>query len=213
VLAKTATPQRAGPTTTEAQIYEAALAVIAERGYHGMTLRQVAGQVGIQMASLYYYYDSKQAMLVDIMDRTMRGLAESVQAAVDPGASAEERLRQAIRGYVLFHANNRAAAFVTDAELRALEPRNHRKQLILRDAQEAVFLDLVTAGIASREFPLRDAKLFVFCMLTACTGVAAWFRPGQRLSAEQIADGYGDIFAGFAITGSGPARPSRRNSR
>lgn len=212
-MAKAATRQPGDTSTTESHIYEAALELIAERGYHGMTLRQVAGKVGIQMASLYYYYDSKQSMLVDIMERTMHALAETVAAAVDPEGSAEQRLRQAIRGFVLYHANNRSAAFVTDAELRALEPRNKKRHLALRDAQEGVFSDIINDGIASGEFPLKESKVFMFCMLTACTGVSTWFRPGQRLSAEQIADNYGDIFAGFAITGSPPSLPSRRASR
>jgi AcrR family transcriptional regulator len=167
---------------TEEQIYDAAVRLIAEWGYHGMTLRQVAAEVGIKMASLYYHYDSKQQILVRIMERTIGELTAEVGAAVDAADGREEKLRAAIRAHVRFHALNRAAAFVTDAELRSLEPANRRRMIRLRDDHEAIFTELV------------GDKLLVYALLSACTGVAGWFRPGRGLSPDEVAERYADIF-------------------
>ena len=67
---------------TEQSIYQAAVRLIFERGYHGTSLRAVAGEVGLQMASLYYYFPSKQDLLLQIMRHTMGDLTATVERAI-----------------------------------------------------------------------------------------------------------------------------------
>src|SRR5258707_518411 len=49
------------------KIRAAAVQLFAEMGYHAAPLRDIAGLAGIQAASIYYHYPSKQALLVEIM--------------------------------------------------------------------------------------------------------------------------------------------------
>ncbi len=52
---------------TKAEIHAAALELFSSRGYEKTSLREIAEQVGITKASLYYHYSSKQELLQAIV--------------------------------------------------------------------------------------------------------------------------------------------------
>jgi AcrR family transcriptional regulator len=186
---------------TEQSIYQAAVRLIFERGYHGTSLRAVAGEVGLQMASLYYYFPSKQDLLMQIMRHTMGDLTATVERAIAGAVDPEERLRAAIRAHILFHAERREEAFVVDAELRALVPANYAAVVETRDRYEQLFAEVLRDGAEQGRFRVPDAKLAVFGLMALFTGVAVWYRPNGRLSLEQVADIYTDLFLRGVLAG------------
>ncbi len=50
-------------TDTKSQILTAALDLFAQNGYEKTTMRAIAKKVGIQSASIYYFFDSKESLL------------------------------------------------------------------------------------------------------------------------------------------------------
>lgn len=52
---------------TKGEIHRAALELFSSRGYEKTSLREIAEQVGISKASLYYHYSSKQELLQAIV--------------------------------------------------------------------------------------------------------------------------------------------------
>jgi AcrR family transcriptional regulator len=60
------------PRTRE-RILDAALTLFAEKGYDATSMREIAEQLGITKAALYYHFDSKadivRAMLADVEDQ------------------------------------------------------------------------------------------------------------------------------------------------
>lgn len=55
------------------KIIEAARTIISEHGIQGATIRGIAEQAGVSTGAIYHYYDSKEAILYDVMDE---GLGE-----------------------------------------------------------------------------------------------------------------------------------------
>jgi len=180
---------------TEDVVYATAVRLIAERGFHGTSLRDVAAAVPLQPASLYYYFDSKQAMLLSIMRRTMHAMhaftEAAIAAAADDGATA--RLVAGVRAHVTFHGRNWRETLVTDSELRALEDGNRREIVSLRDRYQHMFVALLTEGTAEGVFRVEDVHLAATAIMTMCTGVAVWYRPSGRLSLEEIARQYSEL--------------------
>jgi len=50
------------------RLYDTAVALIAERGFDGTTLRDVAGRAGVSVGLLYRYFPSKQAVVLALYD-------------------------------------------------------------------------------------------------------------------------------------------------
>ncbi len=57
-----------------------------------------------------------------------------------------------------------------------------------RDAFERCYRDVIERGIALGEFAPVDVGVFTKAMLGAHNWVGVWFRPGGRLSGQEIAD-------------------------
>jgi AcrR family transcriptional regulator len=187
---------RPGRSNTEEVVYEAAVELMAARGYHGTSLRDVARAVGVQMSSLYYYFPSKQAMLLAIMRRTMREMQGFVEPAIRDAGSPREQLAAGIRAHVLFHGDRRRETLVTDSEIRALEPEGRDEIVGLRDRYGALFRDVLEAGREEGAFAFGDAHVATNALMTMCAGVAVWYRPDGPLTLQEIADTFAQLVIG-----------------
>lgn len=56
---------------TKALIMEAAMRLFSERGFHAVTVKEIAAAVGIRDASLYNHFSSKQAIFDAIVDEAL----------------------------------------------------------------------------------------------------------------------------------------------
>lgn len=63
------------------RIMEVAAQLFHEQGYEAVSLRDIAKGAGISSGSLYYYIESKQSLLVDLMEESLGGLLHAVSAA------------------------------------------------------------------------------------------------------------------------------------
>jgi AcrR family transcriptional regulator len=174
-----------GPKTLEA-IRKAGLRLIFEHGYEAMSLRQLAGEVGIQVGSLYNHISTKQELLFDLvqdhMNELLRQLDSTLQAKEDP----RDRLRAFVAFHVSYHMTRKREVFIANSELRSLEPRNYEAVVVLRGAYEQRLSDILTDGVVAGVFEVIDVQVATFAILSLLTGLCSWYRPGGRLTKQAI---------------------------
>lgn len=175
------------------KVLAAAVQLFAEYGYHAAPLRDIARIAGIQAASIYYHYPSKQALLVEIMETYMRRLNENLERIVRKQASPQQRLHEAIANHIRLHTSYKAEFFIIDTEIRALEGEHRTYVLSLRDHYEALLQGLLREGMEQGVFRQSDVKVSSYAIIAMCTEVAAWFRPDGRLSVQQVIDIYSQM--------------------
>jgi AcrR family transcriptional regulator len=73
------TPTNDGPRPTREQIPVVALQLFAEKGYDATSMREIAEQLNMTKAALYYHFDSKE----DIVRALVAGLLDQVTELVD----------------------------------------------------------------------------------------------------------------------------------
>lgn len=76
------------------QILDTALRLMSERGAAGTSMRQLAAACGVQVAAIYHYFESKDALLAAVVAERRYGTRLADPLPVDPGAPPQERLRQ-----------------------------------------------------------------------------------------------------------------------
>jgi AcrR family transcriptional regulator len=78
------------------RILDAAHAVFLEQGYAGTTMDAVARNAGVSKATLYVYFDGKDALFTAMVERARRRLSEAVRGiTTSTGTAPLERLRRA----------------------------------------------------------------------------------------------------------------------
>lgn len=172
------------------KILAAAVQLFAQYGYHAATMRDIASIAGIQAASIYYHYPSKQALLVEIMETHMRNLNANLERIVQRQGSIQERLHEAIANHIRLHTTYKSEFFIIDTEIRALEGENRTYILSMRDHYEDLLQQLLHEGMERGVFRQVDVKVASYAIIAMCTEVAVWFRPGGRLSVQQVIELY-----------------------
>jgi TetR/AcrR family transcriptional regulator len=71
----------AGPTAT--RILDIAEQLFAERGFAAVSVREIAGRVGLNQASLYNHFPSKQALYEAVLERGLRPILELLGAGAE----------------------------------------------------------------------------------------------------------------------------------
>jgi AcrR family transcriptional regulator len=164
-------------------------------GYAATSIRHIARALDIQGASLYAHVASKEDLLWAIVDRAASAFEQAADraAAETAGADAVERLAALVEAHVevVTAEPQRSSVFVT--EWRHLSGVRRAGIAARRDAYEARFRDTIGDGIAGGAFRTTDPAIAATFILTALNGIATWYRPDGRLSADRIADHYVEL--------------------
>ena len=95
-----------GPKRRTAEIIAAAAKVFARRGYHGASTQDIADVLGIRQASLYYYFESKEAIVLAFYDRAYGELGPMLEEA-QTGKKLDARMEGLITAKFRYFEPNR----------------------------------------------------------------------------------------------------------
>src|ERR1700735_454939 len=91
---------------TRARILQSALATFRERGFEQSTMREIAAVAGVAVGAAYYYFDSKDAIVMAFYQRAQQEMAPSLDAILSEAKTFEARIRGLItHKFKYFHAN------------------------------------------------------------------------------------------------------------
>lgn len=152
-----------------ALILNTAASIFAREGFDGASMNQVAKACGISKANIYHYYESKVALLFDLLEEYLRELRDRVCEVPNEGLDVEERLRRTIHAVMLAY---RGADDRHRLQLNGLGALPEEQQKILRDYQREMVrhLSAIVRELAPERFggdkgKLRAATMAVFGML------------------------------------------------
>ena len=187
------------------KIKQVAIDLFFRKGYFATSISEIARGCGIQKASIYHHFPAKEDILFCIMQATMTDLMAALGRNLDMNADVECRMRAAVRSHVAFHLSRQKETFIASSELRGLSQPHFSKIVALRDEYEQVFQTLIASGIEAGIFAPGDVKILSYAILTLCTAGAGWYKPGGRLSVEDIVAIYENFILNGLKKGSMPA--------
>jgi AcrR family transcriptional regulator len=92
---------------TRSRILEAALSVFRERGFEKATMREIAAEAGVAVGAAYYYFDSKDALVLAFYERAQSHMHAQTEAALDKAKTLGARLHAIISAKFTYFAPNR----------------------------------------------------------------------------------------------------------
>jgi TetR/AcrR family transcriptional regulator, cholesterol catabolism regulator len=190
--------RRAPADGRAAEVYRTAAKIILEKGYDATSVSDIADALGITKAGLYHYITGKTELLFDIMKY---GLDELEREVLVPAAlidDPEERLRFIISTHARIVTRGDGAVTILVDEARALTPAQNRT--VTRMKRKYIDALRSTLDELQKKRKLRDVDTTViaFSVTGSINWLSRWYRPGGRLTAEEIAGQIVDIaFHGF----------------
>lgn len=183
-------------TPARRRLYEVALELFGQAGYHGVSIRDIATVLGQQNSAIYFHVASKQELLYDlelIGHRShLAGLRESLAAA---GDDPRDQLVAVVTAHLQTHLDYPSMARVTNRELGALSPSQLREVLTIRGQAEQVFVDVIEGGVRAGAFSTTDPFLDGKAIGAMGIRIPEWWTERSPRTREQIITRY----TGYAL--------------
>ena len=134
---------------TERRILHAALELFRDEGFDQTTMRAIAARAGVATGAAYYYFPSKDAIVMAFYERSCAGMQPRLAEVLEQAKGFEARLRELIQVKLEYFAPNRGvlrALLKNGADPRhPLSPFNTATKPI-RDIDLAWFTRLMEDG-------------------------------------------------------------------
>jgi AcrR family transcriptional regulator len=189
-------PPRALLEGTAGRIHEAALVLFGQRGYHAVSMRDLAAEVGLKPSSIYAHVQSKQQLLTALVRAGHLEHRDALRASMlEAGSAPAEQLRALVAAHVTIHATYPLLTRVCNRELGSLSDEHRAEILAIRLDAERMFLEVIERGKRLGDFGDADPVLAVAAIGAMGMRVADWWHPAVGVSAEELSRTY----AGFAL--------------
>lgn len=175
-------------------IFDGAIKLFNEVGYHGASIRDIAAAADVTVASIYYHFDSKQEILQEIMVAILTDVIEATEASIaDASDEPTSQLGALVRCWVEFHTARQAEALIGASEIRSLDEAGLARIVGLRDRQEDIFRAVIDRGVAAGDFKTPDAHEATRAVINMGRSIVNWYRPDGPASAKDLADTYAHL--------------------
>jgi len=169
------------------RILHAAVEAFSRIGYPSASMAQLAQSCGTSKAGLYHYFESKEALLFEALDRHTARLLSLIEDARARSAQGPERWAALVRGLMPEYQRSRAfhAALINDVKF--LPAAQHQHIVV----QQRAVVDAV-ARTLEEAFPARvnagNRKPVAMALLGMINFTFAWLRPDGPMSYEQFGE-------------------------
>jgi AcrR family transcriptional regulator len=92
---------------TRARILDAAIGLFRRRGFEAATMREIAVEAGVAIGAAYYYFESKNAIVLAFYDRSRHEMAPLLEAALASSGDLRSRLAAVIAVKLNYFLPNR----------------------------------------------------------------------------------------------------------
>jgi AcrR family transcriptional regulator len=178
-------------TPARRRLYEVAIDLFGNQGYHAVSIRDIAEALGQQPSAIYFHVSSKLDLLfeLELIGHRM-GFGALRDALMDAGSDPREQLAAVARAHMTVHLMHPALARVANREMRALAEDQLREVLAIRAQAEQIFIDVVERGVRMGVF--HAANPFLVGKAVGAMGVRLpeWWTPDAPVSRAEVVEQY-----------------------
>lgn len=169
-------------------IMEKAAELFARVGFNGASVSELAAACGVSKSLLYHYYESKEAVLHEVMASHIEVLTADVEHVMAMEATALERLRELVHRFMQHYvgASNRQKVLLN--EIGNL-PEEERKMVVATQRRliDSVQSLLTEIHPALKGEPVR-ARVETMLLFGMINWTHTWFNPEGPISAHDLAE-------------------------
>jgi AcrR family transcriptional regulator len=184
------------PVDRRERILAVAAALFARKGVAATTVREIADEVGILSGSLYHHFESKEAMVDEIISSYLEDLRSRYKEVLAREADPRTRLHDLVVASLEVVEAHPHATEIYQNDVNYLI--QYERFAYLRNAGKEVqraWLEVLNAGIANGTFRRDlDPKILYRLMRDALWLSVRWFKPTRDYPLSRLAEDCVSVF-------------------
>lgn len=158
------------------EIMESAIAIIAEKGYHGTTMEDIASRLLMTKGSLYYYFKNKQELVYESQIKLLNESLENFKLVEKMKTDAQEKLVKMIRLHTEHLVSNKAGFELMIKPEEIFTEEQLEEIYRLREAYAVKYDELLKEGIEDGSFHIEEDEIKIVrnLLLGALNWVMQW---------------------------------------
>ncbi len=166
--------------------------LISQKGYHGVSLQQIANKTKLHKSSLFHYLKNKEELILRILEASVDQASAKLEKLVgNKELIPKEKLRKAIEEHLTsLLTEHRANATIYLNELRGLSRKNQKEYLTKRKRYQKDFEKIIEGMKGEGYFQGLDPKIVTAGILGMLNWTARWYKKTGRLTIEEISDNF-----------------------
>lgn len=174
-----------------------------QKGFSETSIQDIANSVGVTKGTFYYYYASKENLLMDIHLHYICDLLDKQRAILQTVKGYRKQLSEIVALIVYDMKFRRAHGQIYLREMRNLTEEHAEKIKEKREEFRLNVTQVIASGVQAGEFQkYLNPTITSLAILGITNWSYQWFNPDGELSVEELADQYVDIILhGIAAEG------------
>ncbi len=176
-------------------MFEAAERLFGERGFHSVSMSEIAAASGVTKPMLYGHFSSKQDLYEQCIERARSRMFEEIEAAIAAAGSPLERLELFVGTYfdILWRWRRHWGVLYGEASPSAVAAMRERNA----QAISAALADVV---------PEARIELLANALVGAGEQAGRWWLSGAEISRDELVDGFVLLSRGMIFAAAGAIR-------
>ncbi len=175
------------------ELLEKISGLFAKRGYEKSSMRDIAAHLGITKAGLYYYFENKQQMLVDIINYGMDEALSRMRQELPQIRNAEEKVEWIIRHQIGFYSQHQSQTKVSIHERDALEAK-HARVISKKEKAYVKIVSQIVKEIVDENHASISPQVATFSLLGMLNWLVHWYDPQGEVSPDRLASNMLSLF-------------------
>src|SRR5262249_8852939 len=184
------------PADRHQQILAIAAALFASKGVAATTVRELADEVGILSGSLYHHFDSKEAMVDEILAPYLKDLREAYKLVLSRTADPRSKLGDLVVASLHVAEANPHATEIYQSDVNYLSQFERFGYPAAAAAQaRKVWPDVIGGGVKQGAFRADIEPGIIYRLMRDAIWLSVrWFRPTPRYPLTQFAEDCTSLF-------------------
>jgi len=198
---------------TRQRIIRAAAEIYRECGYERAGMTDIARRLDMTAPALYWYFRSKEAILLAFLEHTIADLIRFVRNLVRAD-QPKERLWEFMYAYALWQLQQQELSAAYErifalGHLRNSLPEKQRQRVTSLEREFYGMCRALIAGVQGKRKTAGAVAPVAFAMIGMVEHLISWYRLSGTMSVKQVATLYADLAVAMAVAAPGTARKPR----
>jgi AcrR family transcriptional regulator len=168
------------------EVLNSAANLFYAKGFHGTTIEDVANDVGMLKGSLYYYINSKEDLLYQLLLTVIERGDEYIAKRIDPSGDPLLQLQKGIEAQIDLIIENQVRVGLFFHEFDALPVKRQQKVLAVMSRYNNRFIELVRKAQEQGKLIGGEPWLIVNGVLGMCNWIYRWYHAEHPTDVDEV---------------------------